>query len=140
MNEPVRFSDSITIRCQPEIAALVDRAARAKGSKPSEWARQALLAGLRGDGFDPATTPARDAGTLYDSLNGQQRFAWVEAGDIKAMSYSDEKPANDWLPVVHVDSEPFDAAQHWRLAPITTIEADRVVMTFPVIQKSLEAF
>ena len=44
MNEPVRFSDSITIRCQPEITALVDRAARAKGSKPSEWARQALLA------------------------------------------------------------------------------------------------
>jgi hypothetical protein len=54
MTEPIRFSDSITIRCQPEITALVDRAARAKGSKPSEWARQALLAGLRSDGFDPA--------------------------------------------------------------------------------------
>lgn len=57
MTEPVRFSDSITIRCQPEITALVDRAARAKGSKPSEWSRQALLAGLRADGFDPAATP-----------------------------------------------------------------------------------
>jgi hypothetical protein len=138
MNEPVRFSDSITIRCQPEITALVDRAARAKGSKPSEWARQALLAGLRSDGFDPAALPARDAGALYDSVEGHQRFAWVEAGEIKAMSYSDESPADDWIPVVHVDSEPFDIATHWRLAPVYSIEADRVVCTYPVVAKSLE--
>ena len=71
MAEPVRFSDNITIRVQPEITALVDRAARAKGSKPSEWTRQALLAALRADGFDPATISARDAGALYDSVNGQ---------------------------------------------------------------------
>jgi len=55
MTEPVRFSDSITIRVQPEITALVDRAARARGSKPSEWTRQALLEGLRAAGLDPAS-------------------------------------------------------------------------------------
>ena len=55
MTEPVRYSDSVTIRCQPEITLLVDRAARAKGSKPAEYVRQALLAGLRADGFDPAS-------------------------------------------------------------------------------------
>lgn len=70
MTEPVRFSDSITIRVQPEITALVDRAARAKGSKPSEWTRQPLLAALRASGLDPATTPARGAGALYDSQRG----------------------------------------------------------------------
>jgi uncharacterized protein (DUF1778 family) len=58
MTDPVRFSDSITIRVQPEITALVDRAARARGSKPSEWTRQALLAALRESGLDAATTPA----------------------------------------------------------------------------------
>lgn len=56
MTEPVRFSDSITVRLPPEITALVDRAARCKGSKPSEWTRQALLAGLRADGFDPTVS------------------------------------------------------------------------------------
>jgi uncharacterized protein (DUF1778 family) len=56
VSEPVRFSDHITIRVQPEVAALVDRAARAKGTKPSEWARQALIETLRANGFDP--TPA----------------------------------------------------------------------------------
>lgn len=61
MTEPVRFSDSITIRVQPEITALVDRAARARGSKPSEWTRQALLAALRASGLDPATTSAHFA-------------------------------------------------------------------------------
>ena len=70
MTEAVRFSDSITIRVQPEITALVDRAARARGSKPSEWTRQALLAGLRAAGPDPATTPAADAALLYDSPRG----------------------------------------------------------------------
>lgn len=58
MTEPVRFSGTISIRVQPEITALVDRAARARGSKPSEWTRQALLAALRESGLDPATAPA----------------------------------------------------------------------------------
>jgi hypothetical protein len=67
MTEAVRYSESVTIRCQPEITALVDKAARSKGQKPSEWTRQALLAGLRADGFDPVGNPAHNAGTLYDS-------------------------------------------------------------------------
>jgi len=70
MTASVRFSDSITIRVQPEITALVDRAARAKGSKPSEWTRQALLEGLRAAGLDPATYPASDSEALYDSRRG----------------------------------------------------------------------
>ena len=141
MSEPVRFSDSITIRCQPEITALVDRAARAKGSKPSEWARQALLAGLRSDGFDPAALPARDAGTLYDSVNGSHRYAWVDGDQIRATSYHDAKPEHEgqtWLPVRHFDSEPFDIARHWRLAPVITIEGDHVRCEYPVVLKSLE--
>lgn len=136
--EPVRFSDSITIRCQPEITALVDRAARAKGSKPSEWARQALSEALRAAGFDPSPKPSPSAGALYDSANGSQRWAWVEAGQIRAMSYHAERPADDWLPVVHVDSEPFDLATQWRLNPVYSIEVDRVVCTYPVVTKSLE--
>lgn len=137
MAEPVRFSESITIRCQPEIMGLVEHAARAKGSKPSEWTRQALLEALRAAGFDPTPKASPTAGALYDSVNGSQRWAWVEAGEIKSMGYSD-RPADGWLPVVHMDSEPFDAAQHWRLAPNYTVEADRVVCTYPVISKSLE--
>ena len=70
MTEPVRYSDSVTIRCQPEITALVDRAARAKGTKPSEWTRQALLAALRAAGFDPAPNPTHTANALGDSLKG----------------------------------------------------------------------
>lgn len=71
MTEAVRFSDSITIRVQPEITALVDRAARARGSKPSEWTRQALLEGLRAAGLDPATTLARDARDSQRLANGE---------------------------------------------------------------------
>ena len=81
MAERVRYSESITIRCQPEITTLVDHSF--KGSKPAEYVRQALLAGLRADGFDPASIPARDAGALYDSVEGKQRWAMVIDGQIR---------------------------------------------------------
>lgn len=60
MTEAVRYSDSVTVRCQPEVAALVGRAAQKRGQKPAEYVRQALLTGLRLDGFDPAAIPAHD--------------------------------------------------------------------------------
>src|SRR5437879_6902635 len=104
MTEPIRFSDSITIRCQPEITALVDRAARAKGSKPSEWARQALSEALRAAGFDPTPKPSPAAGSLYDSLEGKQRYAWIDGDQIRAVSYHDAKPEHEgqvWVPVRH---------------------------------------
>ena len=69
--EPIRFSDSITIRCQPEITALVDRAARARGSKPAEWARQALQMGLRAMGFDPANITVQNADDSQRPSNGE---------------------------------------------------------------------
>jgi hypothetical protein len=58
MSHPVRYSDSLTIRCQPEVTALVEQAARKRGMKPSEWHRQTVLTGLRLDGFDPASAQA----------------------------------------------------------------------------------
>jgi hypothetical protein len=54
MPEPVRYSDSVTIRFSPAVLAMVDSAAQARGCKPSEWHRQAVLTALRLDGFDPA--------------------------------------------------------------------------------------
>lgn len=54
MADPVRYSETVKFRCQPEVSALVDQAARARGTKPAEYIRQAVLTGLRLDGFDPA--------------------------------------------------------------------------------------
>ncbi|MBR1145083.1 hypothetical protein [Bradyrhizobium sp. AUGA SZCCT0431] len=54
MTEPVRYSGTKAWRDQPEVWELVDRAAVAKGTKPSEWLRQAVRTVLRADGFDPA--------------------------------------------------------------------------------------
>jgi hypothetical protein len=79
-----------------------------------------------------------DAGLLYDSVEGQQRFAWIDGDQIKAIAYHDAKPEQEgrtWLPVKHFDSEQFDAAKHWRLKPIVTINGDHVYCTYPVIQK-----
>ena len=56
MSDTVRYSDSVTIRCQPEVTALVERAALARGTRPSEYVRQALRTALQLDGFDPATS------------------------------------------------------------------------------------
>jgi hypothetical protein len=53
MAEPVHFSSTLTTRCQPEIAESVGQAASRRGSKPSEYVRQTVLAALRADGIDP---------------------------------------------------------------------------------------
>lgn len=135
--DPVRYSDLLQVRCQPAMNDMVARAAKAKGTRPAEYVRQTLLAGLRADGFDPT---ARDAGSLYDVVEGKQRYALIVGDDIAGISYHDVKPEDGrtWLPVEHVDSEPFDAARHWRLAPVYTIEAGRVLCTYPIVPKALE--
>lgn len=153
--DAVRYSDSVTVRCQPVMTAMVARAAKSKGTRPAEYVRQALLTTLQLDGFDPTTVPARDAGTLYDARDGQRCYALVSNGRVlTVVSYSAKPDLSDanhwpagyvpadgdaWLPIVHVDSEPFDGALHWRLPHLVRIEADRVVREFPVIPKSLEA-
>jgi uncharacterized protein (DUF1778 family) len=63
MTEAVRYSDSITVRCQPETTELVQRAARARGTKPSEYLRQALRTALQRDGINLAISPAADPKT-----------------------------------------------------------------------------
>jgi len=140
--EAVRYSDSLTLRCQPEVSALIDRAALHKGCKPSEYVRQGVLAALRADGFDPSQDVApRDAGSLYDLVDGQRRYALIEGGQVVTMSYHATDPAadgRDWRPVTHRDSEPFDIVKHWRLQPEPTIEADGVVVTYPVVLKAAE--
>ena len=89
---------------------------------------------------------SRSAGTLYDrDADGRQRFARIEGNQIKGMGYHDGRPGdgNVYVPVVHKDSEPFDLARHWRLAPRYELVAvdrkpDHVICTYPVIAKSLD--
>jgi hypothetical protein len=86
------------------------------------------------------------AGALYDRMEGRQRWARIEDGDqIKGIGYHDARPddGNVYVPVVHEDSEPFDIATHWRLAPQYTLVdvdgvPDRVICTYPVVLKSWE--
>ena len=56
MSEAVRYSGSFTWRDEPAIHAAVDRAAKARRTKPSEWLRQAVRTTLELDGIDPATS------------------------------------------------------------------------------------
>jgi hypothetical protein len=73
MAKAVRYSDSVMVRCQPQVTALVERAALARGQKPSEYIRQALLTGLRLDGFDPAEIVPRE-----DRASGESSLADTE--------------------------------------------------------------
>jgi hypothetical protein len=137
----LRYSEALTVQVQPGFRSLIDTAALRAGTKPTEWTRQALTDALRAAGIDPAPKASPTAGALYDDPrlhNGQSRWAWVEDDQIKAIGWHDAKPGDGWLPVKHEDSEPFDAAQHWRLAPVYSIEADCVRCCYPVVSKSLE--
>lgn len=143
-------------RCDSGFVALVDRAATARGMSHSEYVRQAARVALQLDGHDLAAIAPRDAGALYNVIAGQRSYALVSAGrvlvetsrldDMPDHADANHHPAgyvpavgDRWLPVEYADSEPFDLASHWRMAPIDKVEADRVVRTFPVVPKSLEA-
>lgn len=144
---PSRFTSNLYVRCPAVLPAAVESAAQRLCMTASEYVRRSVVERLSADGFNPAQIASHDAGALYDSVNGKQRYALVtDAGAILAIGYHHAKPeagpddrGRVWLPVVHEDSEPFDISTHWRLAPITRIDPDRVVVTFPVVPKSLEA-
>ena len=135
------MSDRLMIRCDAGHAAMVDQAARAQGMTASEWQRQAHRTVAQLQGIDPAQFVRHDAGSLYDSLKGgKRRWALIVEGSIADLGYHDAKPEDGrtWLPVVHVDSEPFDLAKHWRMKPEARIEGDKVVVTYPVVHKTGE--
>lgn len=78
---------------------------------------------------------SKPAGELYDSIEGKQRFAWVDGDEIRSVGYFQAKPEDEgrtWLPVRHVDSEPFNIAKHWREKPVITIAGDHVRCEYPV--------
>lgn len=136
----VRYSDQIKLSVPPGYRSLIEEAGRRAGMKSTDWHRQQLAAALRALGIDPAAIPDRSAGALHDVMGGRQRYAKIDGDQIKFVSYHDEHPGEGWLPVFHVDSESFDLATQWRLAPVYTIEpGSKVLCTYPIVAKSLEA-
>jgi hypothetical protein len=146
MTEPVRYPESLNLRLQDGVTAFVNAKAREIGTKPTEIARQALLAGLKSIGFDPSTIPARDAGALYDRRSdGKTRWPSVADGAVLDLSYFATNPnempdqaGRKWLPVRHEDSALFDIANHWRLKPEARVDGDKVTVVFPVVDKTWE--
>src|SRR5258708_7530425 len=115
----------VQFRVPDALSGAIETAASKRFQSKSEYVRQALLAGLRADGFEPPAIHDRSAGALYDLVDGKRRYARIEAGTIDDVVYFAADPRTDpeqkgrtWLPVVHVDSEPFDLAQHFRLKPV----------------------
>jgi hypothetical protein len=142
----IQHSVVLGLRVSREIDAMIAEAARTRGMKQSEWVRQAIRLVLEIDGFGPgASASKRTAGALYDVVDGRKRYALVEDGQVVTAGYYDTKPddGRTWLPVMHVDSEPFDEARHYRLNPHFAVvdiygTPDRVIVTYPVVEKLRE--
>lgn len=129
------FSGVMTFRASPATLKAMDTAANKRGMKSAEWLRNAVATGLALDGV---SVEPRDAGSLYDKVEGRQRYALVRDGEVVSMDYRDAHPGDGWLPVEHQDSAPFNLATHWRLKPIVELAADKVVVLFPIVIKSWE--
>lgn len=139
MYDPDRFEQLVQFRVPTNLSAAIEEAAKKKCQSKSDYARQAIISKLERDGI---ALQARDAGSLYDRLSdGSRRWALIVGDDIAGMSYHAERPhdGRKWLPVSHVDSEPFDLVKHWRMTPVSRIDGDRVVVEYPVIAKSGDA-
>jgi hypothetical protein len=156
MDHEPKFQKLVQFRAPESLSDMIEAAAGRHLQSRSEYIRRGVVERLQADGFDPAAITPRDAGSLYNVIAGQRHYALVSAGRILAQtSRLDSVPdladashhpvgyvpadGDRWLPVEFADSEPFDIAAHWRLAPIDSVEANRVVRTYPIIPKSLEA-
>lgn len=87
-------------------------------------------------------------------MSEEHQYALVHGGTVlllsKAMTAppdADDFPPNypadsQWLRVENVDSQPFNAAQHWRLEPRYEVTSDttgdHVSRVYPVVRKSWE--
>jgi hypothetical protein len=136
-SKPGRFPNILQARCPQMLPPIVERAAQSQCMTASEYIRRSVVERLLQDGFKIDIEPQQYAlvenGAL--ALRGpanNQRLAIVT-------KFDDDDPRT-WLPVETEDSEPFDPKRHWRLAPTYRVDGDRVVRTYPVIPKSLEAF
>jgi hypothetical protein len=65
---PVRFPDKLRLRTPKGLPRAIEVAAAARHTRPSEWARQALLRGLEADGL--ALLPDGHVGPLPHGLSG----------------------------------------------------------------------
>lgn len=146
MAEAVKYSDTITVSVLPGLRDLMQRAAVAAGMKSTDWHRKALDEALKARGFDPAElVRSRSASELYDVVESKRRYAMIDGDTIAHVVYRADDPRGDpeqagrtWLPVFHVDSEPFDLSQHFRLKPVFSIDGDKVLCTYPVVSRSSE--
>lgn len=141
------FPTLLQAKVPEQMGRAVEVAALARSTTVSEYIRTALGTLLRLDGMIPEPAEPRDAGTLYDTVDGKRCWALLKGNEIAVMSYYAIEPkVSDYapgrgdrvLPVYHVDSEPFNIITHWRLPPVNRVEADRVVQEYPIVPKSLE--
>jgi hypothetical protein len=72
-------------------------------------------------------------------IETEQQFCLVRDGEIiVGPTFKSDPSRTDgtWLNVVNEDSQPFDRAKHWRLAPSLVVHSDRVVRLYPIVEKS----
>jgi hypothetical protein len=133
------FSGVMTFRASPATLKAMDTAANKRGMKAAEWLRNAVATGLALDGV---SVEPRDAGSLYNVIDGMRHWALVKDGTVGVWIRAAYKPADEqggvWLPIEYEDSAPFDERRQYRLAPITHLEPHRVVRTYPIVLKSEE--
>jgi hypothetical protein len=61
-DDPLRFTDSLRVRCPPSLPVAIDLAAARALMTPSEYVRRSVIDRLKGDGIDPAKAPVASEG------------------------------------------------------------------------------
>ena len=120
----------------------------------AEWLRSAIRTALAFDGFDlPVTVqpPAGDPEWALVARGEPDRIVQIWCGakpdiaDRELLAGATTLPGEGdaWVPLENADTEPFDAARHYRLKPFYEIVAvydkpDRVRRVYPIVEKSWE--
>lgn len=106
---------------------LLKAAAERKGLTVSAYLRSITDAALASEGFPV----------------GEQQYCLVRSGELISTGFKTAKDPDggEWLPIENEDSEPFDAAKHYRLKPLPLrLDGDRVVRVYPIAPRPKPMF
>lgn len=138
------FTSSIRAMAPKSLVEAVERAAAAKLTTPSEYTRQAVLAALNADGIVPGVranlAPAQWALVCDGELVVGPHGCPITTVDPTAPVQTANAAANErgeWWPIANEDTDPFDAARHYRLTPLPLrVDGARVVRTFQIVERA----
>lgn len=138
-DDDTRFGGRFEMRAPNWFLQLLERAARARMTSTSEFARQAILKELQIASCDTVWALVKDGAVVVDPATGFPETARSSEPPAAGEYLAERDGGGEWKLVSgSADSQPFDPAKHYRLKPSLVVgTSGDVIRLYPVVLKTV---